>query len=269
MNHEDPFFSLCQEQAAALAMKGSPYLAMFRDAAPMARVLAASLVECHAKLLTKRRGIERALAEGPLASSSTAHGRLQRFAGSWKGIWTQEGTETVYEHQWGQVLPFEPAGATIYVQKVIMMEVSTGIRNLAVNTIHVLAGRQCMLTGFVAPSRPHVGFLVEPDALFWLAREGSDRHSAYYEEANDDEYQVWGLDFTLDRVGGPHGPAELIDVRAKSGCYRALLQRPEEQRPPLQSESEEQLPHLLEEQRPTLQSESEEQLPHLPEEQRP
>lgn len=39
--------------------------------------------------------------------------------------------------------------------------------------------------------------------------------------------------------------------------YRALLHRPPEQRPPLQSESELQWPHLLDEQRPTLQSESE------------
>ena len=51
--------------------------------------------------------------------------------------------------------------------------------------------------------------------------------------------------------------------------YRALLQRPLEQRPPLQSESEPQEPHFPEEQRPSLQSESEPQEPHFPDEQRP
>ena len=44
----------------------------------------------------------------------------------------------------------------------------------------------------------------------------------------------------------------------------ALLQRPDEHRPPLQSESDPQAPHLLFEHLPILQSESEPQAPHLP-----
>lgn len=49
----------------------------------------------------------------------------------------------------------------------------------------------------------------------------------------------------------------------------ALLQRPLEQRPPLQSESEPHAPQWPLEHLPTLQSESEPQPPHLPPEQRP
>ena len=54
-----------------------------------------------------------------------------------------------------------------------------------------------------------------------------------------------------------------------SSRHIALLQRPLEQRPPLQSESEPQAPQRPLEQRPTLQSESEPHEPHLPFEQRP
>ena len=208
----DAYQVLVSEQALALGLaevraegqKGvrDVYRGMFCDARAFAPELL--LRPGLAEFIDKER-LQRLVAcferGGSGASAAKVEDLFRAFAGSWQGTWSQGEADSSWVHEWYPPR-VEAKTRGMLCQKVVIR--GSGDTSGAYTAINSVCRQTGTILGAVGvrnglAQRPHVGYLLGPRTLVWVALEGTGegvRHySVFVEWLEDGAYHINGFEF--------------------------------------------------------------------------
>jgi hypothetical protein len=139
---------------------------------------------------------------------------FQRFAGSWRGNWFQNGRTTAYDNFWSS--PYVINGGLV-AQKVIIRKWDSRNEKPAneIAAVNSYSPKNQMILGAVDVARldrksthaPHLGFYIDPSTLTWIACFANDSdnplYSFFFEKVYNidhiNHYRVRGVGFNWNR----------------------------------------------------------------------